>query len=290
MPALELFNQYRPLLFAIAYRMLGSVMDAEDMVQETFLRWERSAAEIESPKAYLTTAITRLCIDHLGSARMQRESYIGPWLPEPLATANDPGESAALAESLSVAFMVLLERLNPTDRAIFLLREAFGYDYGEIAAIVGKSEANCRQIARRARERVHSDRPRFQAPPAQVARLTEAFLHTCAAGDLDGLIAMLAEDATIYSDGGGKVTAARKPISGAEKVARFILGVLEKVKGAVEVRVMSVNGEPSIVMFAGPAPISVLSMHVADDRIEDLYLVVNPDKLAHLAAPPAGAS
>lgn len=286
MPALEIFNQYRPLLFAIAYRMLGGVMDAEDMVQETFLRWERSAAEIESPKAYLTTVVTRLCIDHLRSAQVQRESYIGPWLPEPLATAGaDPGESAALAESLSLAFMVLLERLNPIDRAIFLLREAFGYDYGEIAAIVGKSEANCRQIARRARERVHSERPRFQAKPDQAARLTEAFLRTCAAGDLDGLIAMLAEDATLYSDGGGKVTAARQPISGAAKVARFMLGVIEKTKELVDIRVMGINGEPAIVVFAGPAPVCVLSLHVADDRIEDIYLVVNPDKLARLAAP-----
>src|SRR4051794_12486942 len=211
------FTNYRPLLFSIAYRMLGVVADAEDMVQETYLRWRRAiegeGEAVGSPKSWLTTVITRLCIDQLRSARARREEYVGPWLPEPLLTdrAPDPAEGAALADSLSLAFLVVLERLNPVERAIFLLHDIFGYDFAEIAPIVGKTAANCRQLARRAREHITKQRPRFAPAPAERERLTRQFIAACTSGDLPGLVATLTADITLQSDGGGKAVAARRP-------------------------------------------------------------------------------
>jgi RNA polymerase sigma-70 factor (ECF subfamily) len=216
MDRLETFNQYRPLLFSIAYRMLGSVMDAEDMVQETYLRWEQAYGnEIQSPKAYLSAIITRLCIDQLRSARAQREVYPGPWLPEPLITGEPAGTAdiAALNESLSMAFLILLEKLPPVERAVFLLREVFDYPYGDIAAIVNKSEANCRQMVSRSKAYIAAGRPRFEVSPAEQQQLTSQFIEACTAGDLDNLVNILAEDIILWSDGGGKGAAARQPIS-----------------------------------------------------------------------------
>jgi RNA polymerase sigma-70 factor (ECF subfamily) len=262
--------------------MLGSVMDAEDMVQETFLRWQQTAeTPIQSPKAYLTAIITRLCIDHLRSARVQRESYLGPWLPEPLLTDDTTGaaELAALSDSLSMAFLVLLEKLSPLERAVFLLREVFDYDYAEIAPIVGKTEANCRQLVRRARQRLSDGRPRFETSPAEQQTLTIQFAQACATGDLDGLLHILAEDITLWSDGGGKVSAARQPIFGSDRVSRFLLGLMKKAPPDLTTRFALVNGQPGFVNYIGGRPNNVLTLEIGNGRIQAIRVVVNPDKL-----------
>jgi RNA polymerase sigma-70 factor, ECF subfamily len=275
------FDLHRPLLFSIAYRMLGSVMDAEDVVQEAYLRWQRAPeAEVRSPRAYLSAVVTRLCIDQLRSAKSSREEYVGPWLPEPLPTEPD-----AAAESLSMAFLVLLESLTPTERAVFILREVFDYDYDEISRLVGKSEANCRQIARRARQSVAARRPRFKSSPEQEGRLMESFLDACLGGDMEGLLALLSEDVTLWSDGGGKTRAALNPIRGADNVARFFSGILHKAPPGFVVRRASINGRPGLIGYFGDGrPQSVATFDVAEGSIRAIRLVVNPDKL--LAVPP----
>lgn len=281
----EVFERHRPLLFSIAYRMLGSVMDAEDVVQEAFVRWQRAPeTEVRSPKAYLSAVVTRLCIDQLRSARARREEYVGPWLPEPLAAV--PGgmgetgpEAALLDESLSMAFLVLLESLNPTERAVFLLREVFDYDYPEISRLVGKTEANCRQISRRAREAVAARRPRFERSPEQEERLTERFVEACTSGDLEGLRSLLSEDVTLWSDGGGRVRAALNPIHGADRVARFLLGILREVPAGFALRRARVNGGPGVLAYGGERPTGVVSLDVSEGRIQAVRIVVNPEKL-----------
>src|SRR5436305_5443299 len=219
----QIFNQYRALLFSIAYRMLGSATDAEDIVQEAFLRWlQASDEEIQSPKAFLSTVVTRLCIDQLRSARAQREQYVGPWLPEPIPTGQrqDLTETAVLAESLSFAFLVMLESLGPLERAVFLLREVFDYDYSEIAAIVGKSEANCRQVLHRAHQHLGQRRPRYDVSHEQQERITSQFMHATTSGDMQGLLNLLTDDIVFTADSGGKVRAGLKPVHGPDKVAR----------------------------------------------------------------------
>ena len=283
----EVFDRHRPLLFSIAYGMLGSVMDAEDVVQEAFVRWQGAPRdEIRSPKAYLSTVTTRLCIDRLRSARSRRVDYVGPWLPEPLLAerASEVAEPAAVEEALSVAFLVLLESLTPVERAVFLLREVFDYDYAEISRLVGKSEANCRQISRRARASVAARRPRFESSPEEEESLAEGFLAACTNGDMDGLLALLSEDATLYSDGGGKTTrAALNPIHGPEKVARFLAGILRKAPPGFVVRRARVNGGFGFVGYFGDGrPHSVATFDVADGEITAIRLVVNPDKLVHV--------
>lgn len=280
----ESFNQYRPLLFSIAYRMLGSVMEAEDMVQETFLRWQQvSEDEIESPKAYLTTIVTRLCIDFLRSARARREEYVGPWLPEPLVTGEPAaGGDMTLADSLSMAFLVLLESLNPVERAVFLLRDVFDYDYAEIARIVGKSEANCRQMARRARQYIAARRPRFNASPEQQERLLLQFLETSTNGDVPGLVELLADDITLWADGGGKARAALKPIRGALNVARFVVGVVRTLPRDMVTRRVEINGQPGIIAYEGDRVIGVAVLDVGDGRIQGIGFIVNPEKLQGL--------
>ncbi len=278
----EVFDGYRPLLFSIAYRMLGGVMDAEDVVQEAYLRWRgASEGEVRSPRAYLSAVITRLCIDHLRSARVRREEYVGPWLPEPLPTGlgSDDAGFAGLAESLSMAFLVLLESLTPTERAVFLLREVFDYNYAEVSRIVGKSEANCRQIARRARQFVAARRPRFTRSPEQEELLTRRFLEACTGGDMDGLLRFLSEEITLWSDGGGRVRAALNPIHGPEGVARFLLGILRKVPPGFVVRRAWINSEPGIVGYVDSHPTSVVTLESAGDRIRAIRIVVNPEKL-----------
>jgi RNA polymerase sigma-70 factor (ECF subfamily) len=279
----DLFDRHRPLLFSIAYRMLGSVMDAEDVVQEAFLRWQRAPrAEVRSPKAYLSAVVTRLCIDQLRTARTRREEYVGPWLPEPLPTEPD---TSAIDESLSMAFLVLLESLNPTERAVFLLREVFDYDYGEISRLVGKSEANCRQIARRARDSVAARRPRFESSPEQEERLMGSFLEASLGGDMEGLVSVLSEDVTLWSDGGGKTRAALNPIHGADRVSRFLFGILRQAPPGLVIRKARVNGRPGIIgYFADGRPQSVTTLEVADGRIRAIHIVVNPEKLR--AVPP----
>jgi len=284
----RLFARYRPLIFSIAYRMTGSALDAEDLAQETYLRWQGSdRAAVADPKAYLTTVVTRLAIDHLRAARVRREEYAGPWLPEPIATdgSDDAAATAELADSLSLAFLVLLENLTPVERAVFLLHDIFVYPFDEVARIVGKAEANCRQIAGRARRRVREGRPRFAVSPHEHEDLTRRFARACADGDLGGLLALLADDATAWTDGGGKAPAARQPIQGAMNVARYLLGVMAKAPANVVSRVRAINGQPGLIVEAGGDIVAVVALEVADGRIAAVRSVVNPDKLRGLATP-----
>lgn len=289
MSTTEVFAEYRPLLFSLAYRMMGSVADAEDVVQEAFLRWHRATeghdeTAVRSPRSYLCTVVTRLCIDQLKSARAKREVYVGPWLPEPLVQpeAGNPSERLELEDSLSIAFLVLLESLSPEERAVFLLRQVFDYEYAEIARIVNKSEANCRQMVHRAQQHLAARRPRFDATPEQREQLTHTFMQTCANGDMEGLLALLTQDIVLYSDGGGKAQAAVKPVYGADKVARFIFGVLSKAPQGFTAEVAVVNGQPGIVCYVNREPYTVLSLDTADGLIQGIYIVVNPDKLQHI--------
>lgn len=278
----ETFQQHRPLLFSIAYRMLGSVADAEDIVQEAFLRWQRvSGTEVRSPKAYLSSVMTRLCIDHLRSAKVHREEYVGPWLPEPLLAGENlnVSDTIELEETLSMAFLVLLEQLTPVERAVFLLREVFDYEYGEISRIVGKSETNCRQIARRSRESVAARRPKFEVSMEQEERLMTGFLEACSEGDMESLLALLTEDVVLWSDGGGKVRAALNPIYGPEKVSRFLLGILGKTPSDFSIRMARVNGDPGVIGYVGGQPMSAVVLEAAVGRIQAIRIVVNPEKL-----------
>lgn len=291
-----IFQTHRPVLFALAYHLLGSVMDAEDCVQEAFLRWQNlwlagQAATVQSPRTYLCTIVTHLCIDQLRSARARREAYVGVWLPEPLLTTDDsadPTTIAAQAESLSLAFLRLLERLAPVERAVFVLHQAFGYEYSEIAEIVGKSEENCRQIGRRAQQHLAGDRARFNADAVQQARLTNQFIQTCATGDMDGLLALLSEDIVVHSDGGGKVRAALNPIIGPAHVMRFIAGILRKFPADGTFQIMQINGCLGVVLYENGAPMGVLVVAGNHEHITEIDFVVNPDKLRHI--PPADPS
>jgi RNA polymerase sigma-70 factor (ECF subfamily) len=260
------------------------VMDAEDLVQEAYLRWEEAReTEVRSPQAYLTTIVTRLAINQLRAARSKRETYVGPWLPEPLVT-EDPPDTVELAESLSMAFLVLLERLGPVERAAFLLHEVFDFEYAEIARVLGKTEANCRQLVARARKRVGSPQARFETDPAQAKRLVERFTEASFAGDMEGLVALLAEDITLWGDGGGKVPgAALKPVHGASSVARFALGVMERlVPRETVVRPAEINGQPGFIAYVSGRPLSALIFDIRDGRIRTIYAVGNPDKLQAL--------
>src|SRR5581483_3666396 len=247
----EDYEDLRPLLFSIAYRMLAGVAEAEDIVQEAFLRYQRAldeSAPIESPKAYLSAVVTRLAIDHLRSARRRKETYVGQWLPEPLLTddaAPDGARDAETADTLSMAFLLLLERLSPVERAVFLLHDVFDYGYGEIAEIVGRSEGNCRQLAVRARRHVEEHKPRFEASREERERLAARFFDAIGEGDMDGLVELLAADVVVYGDGGGKVTSWPQPIVGRERVARLLLGLGRQAAGlGVAFRRAEVNGQP----------------------------------------------
>lgn len=281
----DVFLEHRPVLFGIAYRMLGSVAEAEDAVQDVYLRWQKeSAAAIRSAKAWLIAATTRLCIDRLRSARRQREEYFGVWLPEPLVqTTPQPEPNAALADSLHTAFLLLLETLTPDERAIFLLHEAFDYSHAEIAEIVGKTEANCRQIIRRAKEHLAHGRGRRSADPAQAETLVQRFIAAAREGDLSGLLSVLAPAATLSTDGGGKVRAAPAPIAGAERIARFLLGIRANIPADAEYRLARVNGDLGVVVWSGGQPLAAITFAFAE-RIQAIYSVSNPDKLRHLAA------
>jgi len=282
----EVFASARPMLFSIAYRMLGSVMDAEDLVQDAYLRWQEAPeTDVRSPRAYLTTIITRLAINQLRAARTKRETYVGPWLPEPLVTEDTP-DTVELAESLSMAFLLLLERLSPIERAAFLLHEVFEFEYAEIARIVDKTEANCRQLVARARKRVGAPRARFQADPAQARLLTQRFTEASVAGDLDGLLGLLAEDITLWADGGGKAEgAALKPVRGATPVARFVLGIMRRVVPAgTTLRRVEINGQPGFIAYVSGRALSALIFDIRDGRIHTIYAIGNPDKLHTLPA------
>lgn len=285
------FQKYKPLLFSIAYNMLGSVMDAEDCVQEAFLRWyqasDRGETEaVRSPKSYLCTIVTRLCIDHLRSARVQREHYVGVWLPEPLITTDESSVTgmAELSEALSMAFLRLLEQLSPVERAVFLLRQVFDYDYAEIAAIVQKSKDNCRQIVRRARQHLGGHRSLQHASREQQDIILHQFLRACMDGDMDGLLALLAKDIVAYSDSGGKVPAARNPVYGADKVARYIIGLVQKAPEDYRFRIASINGQPGILTYMGGVPHSIIILDIVDGHIREMDAIVNPDKLRAVPA------
>ena len=280
------FDQYRGLLFSVAYRMLGTVDDAEDMLQETFIRWqEASDEEIRSPRAFLVTIISRLCINHLQSARIQREEYVGQWLPEPLVTGggSDPLGLIHVDETLSMAFLVLLERLTPIERAVFLLREVFEYEYRDVAAVVGQTEANCRQILSRARQHVGAMRPRFQPSPETHTRLLDSFLEAVRTGSLEGLLSLLSKDVVLYTDGGGRALAVPNAVHGADRVARGILiGLKKLVPKDLARRITEVNGKPAVVSWRDGKPFSVLTLEVSEGRVTGIYVITNPEKLSHL--------
>ncbi len=288
-----LYAEARPLLFGIAYRMLGSAQEAEDVTQEAFLRLERASreGEVRAPKAYLTTVATRLCIDRLRSARARREQYFGTWLPEPIVVDEEleavtEADAADSADSLSLAFLVLLESLNPIERAVFLLREVFDYDYGEIARIVGKREDNVRQIAARARRRVEERRPRFETSRQERDRLAERFFAAATTNDPEALAEILAPDVVFYGDGGGKVRGAiPRPVFGRERVTRLLLGFARiGAELSLSMRLARVNGQPGAVFFnPDGSPYSVLSLDVADGAVTAVRSVVNPDKLRHIS-------
>lgn len=284
-------DELRPLLFSIAYRMVGSVSEAEDIVQEAFLRHHRAVAEhvqIDHPKAYLSTVTTRLAIDHLRSARVRREHYVGPWLPEPLVADEripDPGEQAELSDSLSLAFLVLLERLSPVERAAFLLREVFGYPYDEIASVVERSEDNVRQLVSRARRHVESERPRFDVSRQAHAEITDRFVAACRTGDTEGLVELLAADVVAYTDGGGKVQAARIPVAGRDRVARFLVAAASPERAGEDLAFehVDVNSVPGVLVRDGDGqPAGVLSLQLAGGLIQGVHIVSNPDKLVHV--------
>jgi RNA polymerase sigma-70 factor (ECF subfamily) len=275
------FEEHRPLLFHIAYRMLGTVSDAEDVVQEAWLRWHRGAEEVLAPRSYLAQVVTRLAIDRLREVRRSREEYVGPWLPEPLVTAPGADAMATRAETLRMGLLVLLERLGPVERAVFVLREAFDYEYDEIARIVGKSEPACRQILARARRHLAADQARF-TDRADNERVAMQFLVAMGTGDVSQIERMLAADAVFYSDGGGKVTAARKPILGPSRIARFIEGVLRKLPAGAQARPAQVNGAPGVLLFAGEALYAAVAVEAEGGQVQRVYSVTNPDKLARI--------
>jgi RNA polymerase sigma-70 factor (ECF subfamily) len=289
---LETYDEHRPYLFGIAYRMLGSVTDAEDVLQESFLRWHGADREaIESPRAWLSTVVTRLCINHLKSARVQREQYVGPWLPEPVVT--DPSDAVRdngqLAESLSQAFLVLLESLRPTERAVFLLREVFDYDFAEIAGIVGKSEANCRQLLARARQHVADRKPRFESSPLEAEGILNQFLAALDSGDVDSLLAVLSADVSVVTDGGGFTNASRRPIVGPDKVSRFLLGANRKFGlGARAYRFTSINSQPGFIGSLDGQVVQVGVFEIVNRRIRTIRFINNPAKLTHLRVEKGG--
>ena len=283
------YEELRPLLFSIAYRMVSSVSEAEDIVQEAFLRIHRAEAggqTIESPKAYLSAVVTRLSIDHLKSARARREQYVGQWLPEPLLTDPEPDAAAQAetADSLSMAFLVLLESLTPVERAVFLLREIFDYDYAEIAKIVQRSEDNCRQLYVRARRHIDEGRPRFEASREQRDELAQRFLAAAQQGDTEALIELLAADVVVYGDGGGKAPSWPQPIYGRERVAKLMAGTFaQALRFGASVHQMHLNGQPGLSFVDHEGRIgAVMSLDIADGVIQTIRGVTNPDKLAHL--------
>jgi len=288
------FEDYRSLLFAVAYRMLGSAMEAEDIVQEAYLRYRATPPEsIRTLRSFLTTIVHHLCLDHLKSAQAQRESYVGPWLPEPVITGDGASLPSPLRqitdrESISMACLVLLESLSPLERAVFLLREVFDYEYAEIAQITGRDEAACRQLFSRAKKHISDHRPRFPTSPEAHAKMVGRFMDACVAGDMDGLTSLLAENVTAWSDGGGKVPGAlRQPVEGRDAVVRVIFSFVSQAPEGTTVEVIEANGLPALLMRVKGQIFSVLTLEVEGDVIRALRNVANPDKLAHLKLPPA---
>jgi RNA polymerase sigma-70 factor (ECF subfamily) len=286
-PAAEVYGDLRPLLFSIAYRMLGSVAEAEDVVQEAFLRYHReveAGAAVGSPRAFLSAVTTRLCIDTLRSARARRETYVGEWLPEPVLTDDDPAVHAERADSLSMAFLLLLERLSPVERAVFLLHDVFGYSYDEIAPIVGKSVDNCRQLASRARRHVEAGRPRFDESRERRAELAGRLVGAMLDADVDGVLALLSDDVVVVGDSGGGSPSWPRPITGRERVARLLASLGSQARAAgVELRHAEVNGQPGTLAYAPDGSlVSVWVYDVSDGAVRTVRSIINPAKLAHL--------
>ena len=285
----SVFEEWRSLLFGIAYRMLGSAADAEDMVQETFMRWlRRDEREVRSVRAYLVTIVTRLCIDQLGSARAQRVTYTGPWLPEPVTM--DDTSTLEQADTLSLAFLVLLEELTPPERAAYLLHDVFGYQFDEVAHAMGRTTAGCRQLASRARHRIEDRRQRFDVDARHGRELTRQFVAACATGDLEGLMGMLADDVVVWTDGGGVVRAAMRPVVGPTRSSRFLVSVARKLHGSP--REVTLNGQPAMVFIDGDRVVATLALDIRTGRVVGVRSVTNPHKLEHLRhqlAPDKGA-
>jgi RNA polymerase sigma-70 factor (ECF subfamily) len=283
-PADPVFEEHRPTLARLAYRMLGSLPDADDVMQDAYLRWSlEDRGAVKSPRAYLSAIVTRLCIDRRQSIDERKKSYIGPWLPDPIVEdAHDPACRLETAENVSMALLLVLESLSPVERAAYLLRRIFDYSYAEIARILAKSEVACRQLVSRAEESIHSRRPRFEARPDEAERLTAAFLEACSSGDMQALLDVLAPDAVLYADSGGKAHAALAPVVGADRIARFFLGVLKKAPAGMEIRGVNVNGQPGLLAKVAGQVIQVLTFDIIDGRIAACFAVRNPDKLARV--------
>ncbi|MEV8318559.1 RNA polymerase sigma factor SigJ [Streptomyces sp. NPDC059900] len=289
----DVFEEHRPVLMGVAYRMLGRVADAEDVVQESWLRWSAAdQAQVREPRAYLVRVTTRLAIDRLRHVQSRRESYVGPWLPEPLVTdygptVPDTAERAVLADSVSIAVLVVLESLSPLERAVFVLREAFGFPFSEIALTLDRGEPAVRQLAARARKHVEEGKPRYTVDPVERRDLTERFLAAATSGDLDGLMSLLAPDVRLVGDSGGKARAPLRVIENADKVGRFLDGAARKgVPGGAEVeaRFLELNGADSVLILVDGKPDSVFQLDVVDGRIAHVYIIRNPDKLLGFAA------
>ncbi|MEV4075903.1 RNA polymerase sigma-70 factor [Nonomuraea fuscirosea] len=296
------FDDHRSLLTGVAYRILGSVADAEDVVQEAWLRWSKvDEAGVDDPKAYLIRVTSRLAIDRLRWTRSRRESYVGPWLPEPIGTTPDAAEHAELADSVEMALMVVLETLSPLERAVFVLREAFDLPFAEIAEIIGRAEPATRQLARRARDHVRDKRPRFEVDQEERRRITERFIRAATVGDVDGLIELLSDQVNIVSDGGGKARAALRVITGSDNVSRYLMSISSPENiarfmtsiGMADIHDLSfgvamLNNAPSLTVSAGGRVVTVMTLLVVDGRIETIYLIANPEKIAHLQPVPPG--
>ncbi|WP_280273871.1 RNA polymerase sigma-70 factor [Nocardia wallacei] len=278
------FDAHRRLLFGTAYRMLGSVADAEDVLQDAWLKWHAADRDaIEHPKAYLVRTVTNLSLNRLTSARAVRETYVGPWLPEPLLTTADAAAETETADSVSTAMLVVLETLGPLERAVFVLREVFGFSHAEIGDFLDRPETTVRQIAHRARGHVHARRPRYDADAAARREVTEKFLAAAHGGDVNALMALLAPDVTLWNDGGGKVTAARRPLHGPDHVARWMLGAMAKPTSAgARMEPAIINGELGLLVLVGDQPIGALSYDILEGRVENIRFQVNPDKLQGL--------
>ncbi|GAA2441315.1 RNA polymerase sigma-70 factor [Streptomyces glaucus] len=287
--ATEVFEEHRSVLLGVAYRMLGRVADAEDVVQEAWLRWSGAdRGEVREPRGYLVRVTTRLAIDRLRQIKARGETYVGPWLPEPYVTdfgntVPDAAERAVLADSVSLAVLVVLESLSPLERAVFVLREAFGYPYAAIAAMLDRTETAVRQLAGRARRHVDERRPRYEVDPVQRRALTERFLAAAAGGDLEELMELLAPDVRLVGDSGGKAKAPLRVLESADKVGRFLVGAVRKGVAELSVRLLELNGGPAALALSGDEPDAVFQLDVADGRIQAVYIIRNPDKLRSLA-------
>ncbi|WP_067548565.1 RNA polymerase sigma-70 factor [Nocardia crassostreae] len=285
--AIDPFVEHRRLLFSTAYQMLGSVADAEDILQDAWLKWHAVDQDsVQHPKSYLVRTVTNLALNRLTSARATRETYVGPWLPEPLLTAPNAAEETEMADTVSTAMLVVLETLTPVDRAVFVLREVFGYSHAEIGGFLDRPEATVRQLAHRARNHVQSRRPRFDADDAARREVTEKFMAACHGGDLNALMEILAPEVTLWNDGGGKVTAARRPLHGPDHVARWMLGVMTKpVSAGIRLEPAVINGELGIIGVIGDYLVGTLTYDIRDGHIENIRFQVNPDKLSGVRPP-----